>query len=120
MESIESGDFKPVEASFFDHPIPSSIALAEEALRKSSLILKETGEKILQYKMSLSNDFYNLVFFYKLGNFHEIHSKESSNYSDLPINSIQLKGDEYQDCYKMECRRFENQKTLLNTLKKNI
>lgn len=118
MESIESDDFKSVEASFFDHPTPSSISLAEEALRRSSLILGEVDEKSLKYKMPLSSDFYNMVVFYKLGNFHEIHSKESLNYSDLPVNSIALRGDEYQDCYKMECRRFENQNILLDTLRK--
>ena len=118
MESIESGDFQPVVASFFDHPTPSSIALAEEALRRSTLILGEVDERKLKYKTPLSSDFYNLVVFYKLGNFHEIHSKESLNYSDLPVNSIALKGQEYQDCYKMECRRFGNQKRLLDGLNK--
>lgn len=118
MESIEAKDFKVVEASFFDHPTPSSIALTEEALRRSTLILGKVDERSLKYKMPLSSDFYNLVVFYKLGNFHEIHSKESLNYLSLPVNSIQLKGYEYQDCYKMECRRFENQKTLLDTLNK--
>ncbi|MBI2326735.1 thioredoxin domain-containing protein [Candidatus Curtissbacteria bacterium] len=118
MESIEALDFKPVSASFFDHPTPSGISLAEEALRRSALILGEVDERNLKYKTPLSSDFYNLVVFYKLGNFHEIHSKEGLIYLKLPINSIQLKGQEYQDCYKMECRRFENQKTLLDTFNK--
>ncbi len=118
MESIKTEDFKPIAASFFDHPTPSSISLAEEALRRSSLILGEVDKRNLEYKTPLSSDFYNLVVFYKLGNFHEIHSKESLNYSDLPINIIQLKGQEYQDCYKMECRRFGNQKSLLEGLNK--
>lgn len=118
VESIEEEDFKEVEASFFDHPTPSSISLAEEALRRSTLILGEVDKRNLKYRMSLSSDFYNLVGFYKLGNFHEIHSKEGLNYLSLPINSIALKGQEYQDCYKMECRRFENQKTLLDALNK--
>ena len=118
MESIESEDFKPVAASFFDHPTPSSISLAEEGLRRSTLILGEVDKRILKYRMPLSSDFYNLVVFYKLGNFHEIHSKKGLNYSDLPINSIQLKGSEYQNCYKMECQRFENQKSLLDALNK--
>jgi len=118
MESIESEDFKLVEASFFDNPTPSSISLAEEALRRSSLILGEVDERNLKYKIPLSSDFYNSVVFYKLGNFHEIHSQESLDYSSLPINSIQLKGHEYQDCYKMKCQRFENQKSLLDELNK--
>ncbi|MBI2074286.1 MAG: thioredoxin domain-containing protein [Candidatus Levybacteria bacterium] len=120
MESIEDGDFQPVAASFFDHPTPSSISLAEEALRRSALILGEVDGRSLKYKQPLSGDFYNLVVFYKLGNFHEIHSKEGLNYLSLPINSIQLKGQEYQDCYKMECRRFENQKTLFDALNKRV
>ncbi|MBI2314450.1 thioredoxin domain-containing protein [Candidatus Daviesbacteria bacterium] len=118
MESIEGEDFKPVAASFFDHPTPSSIALAEEALRRLALILGEVDERSLKYKQPLSSDFYNLATFYKLGNFHEIHSKEELDHSGLPINSILIKGQEYQDCYKMECRRFENQKTLLDGINK--
>ncbi|PJC32248.1 hypothetical protein CO050_00750, partial [Candidatus Roizmanbacteria bacterium CG_4_9_14_0_2_um_filter_38_17] len=118
MESITDGDFQPVEASFFDNPTPSSISIAEEALRRSSLILGEVDERNLKYKIPLSSDFYNLVVYYKLGNFHEVHSQESLDCSSLPVNSIQLKGQEYQDCYKMECRRFENKKSLLDELNK--
>ena len=118
MENVEAEDFKPITASFADHPTPSSISLAEEALRRSSLILGEVDERNLKYKTPLSSDFYNSVVFYKLGNFHVIHSQERLDYSSLPVNSIQLKGHEYQDCYKMECQRFENQKSLLDELNK--
>ncbi len=120
MESTEGWDFKPVAASSFDSPTPSSISLAEEALRRSSLIIKETDERILQYKMPLASDFYNLTVFYKQGNFHEIHSPQKLLYSDLPFNGIQLRGQEYQDCYKMVCRKFKHQKDLLDTINKTV
>jgi len=118
MESIQSTDFQAVEASQFDHPTPSSISLTEEALRRTAIILGDNNKRDLHYQTSLSSDFYNLVVYYILGNFHEIHSKEKINYISLPLNAIQLKSNKYQDCFHMTCQQFRTQNDLLEFLKK--
>ncbi|MBI3282817.1 thioredoxin domain-containing protein [Candidatus Curtissbacteria bacterium] len=116
MESIGNVDFQPVESSGFDHPTPSSISLAEEGLRRAALILGEIDERPLGYKSPLSSDFYNLVVFYKSGNFHEIQAKEKIRHTLLPANLIQLKSDRYRDCFQKQCREFKTQDDLLNFL----
>jgi len=102
-----SDDFISVEASWFDHPVPSGAAMAEFALYRSALL---TG-RILPQKDFLSpyqHDFYNIAAMISNGLFHIISSKGLIEWSKLPANAIQVRGEVLQDCYMGSCRIAEN------------
>lgn len=109
-------DFKEVAAQYFDHPLPSSTAMAEYALLRTEILL-EKEYKEMPYKETLVTDFYNCAAWISQGNIHIIHSPEKINWTDLPINSLQLKGEILQDCYKGTCRIFKEKEELINRVK---
>jgi hypothetical protein len=102
---IESGaaDFITIEASWFDHPVPSGAAMAEFGLCRAALM---TGRDVSNkdYLRPYQSDFYNIAAMMANGSFHVITSKNMLGWNELPVNSLQVKGEVLQDCYNGTCR----------------
>ena len=98
-----AADFQTVWASWFDHPIPSSISMAEMALARVALL---TGQetKSRAYLAPHQADFYNITVLMNNGLFHLITSKSTIPWSQLPANSMQRRGEPSTDCYRGTCR----------------
>ena len=109
-------DFKEVVAQNYDHPIPSSVSLAEYATLRAKVIL---GEDYMpkEYQQALAQDFYNIVVLASNGDFHEIHVYEKINWNNIPVNAIIIHGNIVQDCFKRTCREFKNVQELVKSLK---
>jgi len=98
-----AADFQPVLASWFDHPIPSSISLAEMGLTRRELLAgKETQFK--SYKAPHQADFFNITAMMNNGLFHLTKSKNAVSWSELPANSLQMRGEPETDCFRGTCR----------------
>lgn len=95
-------DFMPVESSWFDHPVPSSVSMAETAL-----VLYGTHKGLTlmpgEYRQPFQSDFYNLGIMMRNGLFHVFTSNDVLDWSGLPANSIQVRGEHEQDCYMGVC-----------------
>lgn len=101
-----SSDFQPVYASSFDHPIPSSVSMTEMALARYSLLKGKYPEK-KDYRQPFESDFSNLTAMVHNGLFHVITSNEFIPWDNLPVNSLQLRGEHEQDCYMNVCSPLE-------------
>jgi len=101
-------DFQTVYAAWFDHPIPSSVSLAEMGLTRVALL---TGKEVplKHYRQPFESDFYNLVSMVNNGLFHIFTSRTFIPWSLLPVNSIQVRGENETDCYMRTCRVFNSQ-----------
>ena len=96
-------DFLPVYASWFDHPTPSSAALAEMGITRVAIL---TGQNIqtLPYRHPFEADFHNITAMICNGLFHLISVKQPVRWSQLPPNAVQVRGDRESDCYMGTCR----------------
>ena len=105
---IESShaDFQDVPASWFDHPVPSSIALASLGLARAE-VLNGSQPPPLDYLQPHQSDFFNVAAMFSQGLFHQLHSGNTLPWGRLPVNSIQLRGEPEADCYKGKCRPLE-------------
>jgi uncharacterized protein len=112
VESFRSGgkwkessaaDFQTVYASWSDHPIPSSISLAEMGLTRHNLLM---GKQVLPkpYREPFISDFYNITAMMNNGLFHVIESKKPLLWNVLPVNSIRVTGENDTDCFMGTCR----------------
>ncbi|MGE5420755.1 MAG: thioredoxin domain-containing protein [Chloroflexota bacterium] len=99
----KASDFPPVNASWFDHPVPSSVSLAEAALTRYNLLREKEVEQ-REYLQPFQSDFYNLDVMVRNGLFHVYTSADVLDWSKLPVNSIQTRGAHEQDCYMGVCR----------------
>lgn len=114
---IESNneDFMSVIASSYDHPIPSSVSMAEFGILRSKLLFKEDYTDS-EYKDPLSFDFFNLVALISQGNTHVVTSPEKIDWDKLPLNTIQVKDDEISDCYERKCIKYDSINELIKKL----
>jgi uncharacterized protein YyaL (SSP411 family) len=105
---IESSlaDFQAVSASGFDHPIPSSVALAEMGLARAAVLNNDPPAR-LEYLPPHQSDFFNVAAMFSRGLFHQVHSKSGIAWTRLPANAIQLRGEPEADCYLGQCRPLE-------------
>lgn len=101
-----STDFQPVYASSFDHPIPSSVSMTEMALARYSLLKGNYLEK-KDYRQPFESDFSNLTAMVQNGLFHVFTTHEFIPWDNLPVNSLQLRGEHEQDCYMNVCSPLE-------------
>ncbi len=99
-------DFQTVYASWSDHPIPSSISLADMGLTRAALL---TGKEVCskEYREPFNSDFYNIVAMMNNGLFHLFESKDILPWSLLPVNSIRIKGKNETDCFMGTCSPLE-------------
>jgi uncharacterized protein YyaL (SSP411 family) len=97
-----SEDFQMIYASWFDHPIPSSVSLAEMGLTRAGFL---HGEKIPPkgYRQSFQADFFNLAVMLNNGLFHLFTSRKVLDWNTLPPNSLQTRGEPETDCYRGVC-----------------
>jgi uncharacterized protein len=102
IESNQS-DFRPVPASRFDHPVPSSVSLAVMGLARMALLEGGTPEP-LEYLAPLRSDFHNIAVMIGGGMFHHIHARRPVPWGLLPPHVIQVRADEESDCYMGRCR----------------
>jgi uncharacterized protein len=98
-----AADFQSVFASWFDHPVPSSVSLAEMGLTRVALLSgRETETK--SYRVSYQADFFNITAMMNNGLFHVISSSNAVVWSQLSANSLQVRGEIETDCYRGTCR----------------
>jgi len=98
-----AADFQPVFASWFDHPVPSSVSLAAMGLTRVALLRgKETESK--SYRAPYQADFFNITAMMTNGLFHVITSKSAVAWPQLSANSLQVRGENQSDCYRGTCR----------------
>ncbi|MCU0237774.1 MAG: DUF255 domain-containing protein [Acidobacteria bacterium] len=102
---IESSleDFHAVPASWFDHPVPSSVSLATLGLARAAALNGSRAEP-LDYLQPHQSDFFNVAAMFSRGLFHQFHSRKALSWDRLPANSIQLRGEPEADCFGGECR----------------
>jgi len=112
--NLASADFQQIPANSFDHPTPSAISLAELALFRSHKILEKDDLEI-SYRAPLNYDFHNLVAYFSQGHFHEIKAPQALKWTALPMNSLYLKSQMFQDCTDFTCHEFENEEDLLKS-----
>jgi uncharacterized protein YyaL (SSP411 family) len=99
-------DFPPVYASSFDHPIPSSVSLAETGIARYTLMKgKDLEER--EYRQPFESDFFNLNAMIHNGLFHVFTSAFHLPWSQIPVNSIQVRGEHEQDCFMHVCSPLE-------------
>jgi uncharacterized protein YyaL (SSP411 family) len=100
-------DFLTVYASWSDHPVPSSVSLAEMGLTRVAILTgKEYHSK--EYREPFKSDFYNITAMMNNGLFHMFESEKVLPYNLLPVNSIRIKGKHETDCFMGTCRPLGN------------
>jgi uncharacterized protein YyaL (SSP411 family) len=97
-----ASDFQTVYASWSDHPMPSSVSLAEMALTRIGL-LKGNDPEISEYREPFKSDFYNITTMINNGLFHLIESARVRPWSELPVNTIRITGNKESDCFMGTC-----------------
>lgn len=99
-------DFRTVYASWSDHPVPSSVSLAEMGLTRVAILTgKEYHSK--EYREPFKSDFYNITAMMNNGLFHIFESENVLPWDLIPVNSITIKGKHETDCYMGTCRSLE-------------
>jgi uncharacterized protein YyaL (SSP411 family) len=100
-------DFQFVYSSWVDHPIPSSVSLAEMGFIRAALL---TGKELVlkQYREPFKSDFYNIVVMMNNGLFHLIESERVLPWRLLPVNSLRIRGKHETDCFNGTCRPLDN------------
>jgi len=99
----KSEDFQTVFASWFDHPVPSSVSLAEMGLTRAAILSSEETKSV-DYRRPFQSDFYNINALVNNGLFHVFTSQRLIPWDNIPVNSVQLRGDVESDCYMGTCR----------------
>ena len=104
----DADDFMKIYASWFDHPVPSAVSLAEMALTRMALL---TGGDVAQaaWRRPYQSDFYNINVLLTGDLFHLYTTKEPMPWSAIPVNSLQKRGDPESICYNRTCRLFIRQ-----------
>jgi hypothetical protein len=98
-----AADFQPVFAPWFDHPVPSSVSLAEMGITRVDVLTgKKTNSK--SYRAPYQADFFNIMAMMNNGLFHVINSKSAVAWSQLSPNTLQMRGKTQTDCYRGTCR----------------
>ncbi len=116
---IRDTDFKPLPAQLFDHPMPSSVSLAKYGILRADILSRKEFMPG-HYKQPASYDFYNLVTFIEHGHFHIIETSEKISWNYLPINSMQRKGQKFQDCFERVCKEFATAQELIQFFQSKV
>ncbi len=96
-------DFMPVGTSWFDHPTPSGVSLAEMVLTRAAIL---TGNDLppTEYVRPWMSDFYNINVMIRNGRFHVYTTSRPLPWSTIPAHSIQKRGTPETDCYRGSCQ----------------
>ncbi len=99
----DAGDFMKIYASWFDHPVPSAVSLAETALTRVALL---TGADLTPaiYRRPYQSDFYNINVLLTEDLFYLYTTRDPLPWSSIPVNSLQRRGEPESVCYDKVCR----------------
>jgi hypothetical protein len=99
----DAGDFMKIYASWFDHPVPSAVSLAETALTRVALL---TGADLTPaiYRRPYQSDFYNINVLLTEDLFYLYTTRDLLPWSSIPVNSLQRRGEPETVCYDKVCR----------------
>ncbi len=99
----DAGDFMKIYASWFDHPVPSAVSLAETALTRLALL---TGADLTPaiYRRPYQSDFYNINVLLTEDLFYLYTTRDLLPWSSIPVNSLQRRGEPETVCYDKVCR----------------
>lgn len=100
----DADDFQKVYASWFDHPIPSAVSLAETALTRVALL---TGTDVTPavFRRPYQSDFYNINVLLTDDLFYLYTTREPLSWDSVPVNSIQRRGEPESVCHNKTCRQ---------------
>ena len=101
MESITS-DFVPVPADPFDQPVPSGISLAQHALLLRQIRMHEEYEP-RPYADAHGRAFANVSALLSRGYAYVVQAPEPLDWSVIPVNSVQIRGEGRTSCYRGVC-----------------
>lgn len=105
-------DFISLPVNIYDNPTPSPASLAEIAKMRADYLLDKTEEeRTLSYGAPLESDFWNMIVYWRRGNFHMLEGSEISR-SLLPFNSVFTRSPNFVDCYKHTCQLFKSEEDL--------
>ena len=101
----KSDDFRTVNASWTEQPVPSGISLAETGLTRYALL---TGMDVqpVSYRQPARSDFYNINALMCNDLFHLYTTKRPLDWKDISANSLQKRGEPETLCYNKVCRLF--------------
>ena len=98
----ENEDFVAVRAEHYDHPTPSSSALAARALLEAAIILHEPYMP-RGFGAAHENDFANLTALLQNGEFYVVETPRPIDETGAPINLFQFPGTPLTTCYHGAC-----------------
>ncbi len=100
----DADDFQKINASWFDHPVPSAVSLAETALTRAALL---TGADVTPavYRRPYQSDFYNINVLMTEDLFYLYTTREPLDWLSLPVNSLQRRGEPGSVCHNKTCRQ---------------
>ncbi len=101
----DADDFMKIYASWFDHPVPSAVSLAETALTRVALL---TGDEVIQaiWRRPYQSDFYNINVLLSEDLFHLYTTRQPLPWSTIPVNSLQKRGEPETVCHNRSCTPF--------------
>lgn len=104
----EAEDFVRIYASWFDHPAPSAVSLAEMALTRVALL---TGGDVTPavWRRPYQSDFYNINVLLTEDIFYLYTTKEPLPWSEIPLNSVQRRGEPESVCHNRTCTPFSRE-----------
>ncbi len=103
----DADDFQKIYASWFDHPVPSAVSLAETALTRVALL---TGGEVTPavHRRPYQSDFYNINVLLTEDLFHLYTTRDPLSWSSIPVNSLQRRGEPETVCYGRTCQVLRN------------
>ncbi len=101
----DADDFMKIYASWFDHPAPSAVSLAEMALTRVVLL---TGGDVTPavWRRPHQSDFYNINVLLTEDLFHLYTTRVPLPWSTIPVNSLQRRGEPESVCHNRTCTPF--------------
>jgi uncharacterized protein YyaL (SSP411 family) len=101
----DADDFMKIYASWFDHPVPSAVSLAETALTRVALL---TGGDVTPalYRRPYQSDFYNINVLLTEDLFYLYTTREPLPWDSIPANSLQKRGEPESVCHNKTCTPF--------------
>ncbi len=101
-------DFQEVAASWFDHPVPSPVSLAETALTRMALL---TGGEVTPalFRRPYQSDFYNINVLLTEDLFRLYTTRRPLQWDSIPPGSLQRRGEPESVCWLNACRPMEMQ-----------
>jgi len=99
----DAEDFRKVYASWFDHPSPSAVSLAETGLTRFALL---TGDDVslARYRRVHQSDFYNINVLLSEDMFPLYTTIEPVAWEKIPVNALQKRGEPESVCHNKVCR----------------